>query len=334
MPSYEQTNAAADAEMEAFLAGMNQPASTEQQTPAVPATPDVKEEDYYDDEDDVGQEGTGAAPAAQTQTYTQQTTQSSQPPAPTMYTPEQLEYERRLAEERGRNAAYNDIYGRGIAPQQQQVQPPQPQQQSYFSADELEFTEDELKNFSQDTTAYAAKIANRAVNRILNDVVAPLQQEVLAQREQLANYGAGVATTNAKVLYSQVQAVVPDLPQIVESPEWKAYMNSPNPLDSTSRVGDTFLSHLHRGNTKDILNIIQMFKKNNPGNAVQAQLSPGQSSVGQPPTTIPKREPKKLSYSKYLEALEKWQAGKMTYDEYAKVEKMFDNALMEGRVKY
>ena len=30
MPSYEQTNAAADAEMEAFLAGMNQPASTEQ----------------------------------------------------------------------------------------------------------------------------------------------------------------------------------------------------------------------------------------------------------------------------------------------------------------
>ena len=334
MPSYEQTNAAADAEMEAFLAGMNQPASTEQQTPAVPATPDVKEEDYYDDEDDVDQAGTSAAPAAQTQTHTQQTTLSSQPPAPTMYTPEQLEYERRLAEERGRNAAYNDIYGRCIAPQQQQVPPQQHQQQSYFSADELEFTEDELKNFSQDTTAYAAKIANRAVNRILNDVVAPLQQEVLAQREQLANYGAGVATTNAKVLYSQVQAVVPDLPQIVESPEWKAYMNSPNPLDSTSRVGDTFLSHLHRGNTKDILNIIQMFKKNNPGNAVQAQLSPGQSSVGQPPTTIPKREPKQLSYSKYLAALEKWQAGKMTYEEYAKVEKMFDNALMEGRVKY
>ena len=245
MPSYEQTNAQADAEMEAFLAGMNQPASTEQQPPAVPSTPEVKEEDYYDDEDDVEQEKAGTAPATQTQTSTQQSTQQPQPAAPTMYTPEQLEYERRLAEERGRNAAYNDIYGRGVAPQQQQVQPQQPQQQSYFSAEELEFTEDELKNFSQDTTVYAAKIANRAVNRILNEVVAPLQQEVLAQREQLANYGAGVATTNAKVLYSQVQAVVPDLPQIVESPEWKAYMNSPNPLDSTSRVGDTFLSHLH-----------------------------------------------------------------------------------------
>lgn len=329
MADYEQANAKADAEMEAFLNGMNDQQQAGQQTPpAQPAVPEVNEDDYTDDDDE-----TGGAPAQPSQpAYTAPQSQQQQPQAPTMFTPEQMEYERRLAEERGRNAAYNDLIGRGAVPQDQQHQ--QPQQQTYYTAEDLEFTPEEQKTYSEDTARFAAKIANRAVNRVLHDIVAPLQQEVMAQRQQIQNYGQGVATTNAKMLYSQVQAVVPDLPQIVESPEWQAYMNSPNPIDSTSRIRDTFIGHLHRGNTQDILNIIGMFKKNHQGNTVQTQMSPGQSSVGQPPTTIPNRKPKMLSYSKYLEAQQKWQAGKMTYDEYAKVEAMFDQASMEGRIKY
>lgn len=335
MPSYDQVNAQADKEMADFLAGMSNP-QTQQEQHEPPSQPAVKEEDFYaDDENEFGDGSTPETkpdtPSQPNQTPAQSTPQQQ---APSMYTLEQLEYERRLAEERGRSAAYNELVRSGA-----QIQPPQyqqPQQQGYFSADDLEFTPEELETFSPETQKFANKIANRALQRVLDQVVAPLQQEVLIQRQQLENYGQGVAKTNSQVLYSQVQQQVPDLPQIVASQEWRNFMEQPSPVDSSVPIKTVFLGHLHNGRQHDILNIIKMFKQQNPGSQTQMQMqaAPGQSSVGNPPTTIPSRKPKMFDYSKYQEAMQRWQAGKITYTEFSEIEKLFDKAMMEGRIKY
>lgn len=336
MPSYEQVNAQADKEMEQFLAGMasgqQQPQSQEQ--PPQPDIPAVKEEDFYaeDEDDELG----GERPSTQQPQQAASTQQQpQQPPAAQMYTPEQLEYERRLAEERGRSAAYNEIVRTGAQPAPQQV-PQHQQQQGYFAPDEIEFTKEELDTFSPETQAFANKIANRALQRVLDNVVAPLQQEVMYQRQQLENYGQGVAKTNSQVLYSQVQQQIPDLPQIVASQEWRNFMEQPSPIDSTVTLKNVFLNHLHNGRQADILNIIRMFKQQNPSSQTQMQMqaAPGQSSVGNPPTTIPSRKPKMFDYSKYTDALARWQAGKITYAEFSQIEQMYDKAMMEGRIKY
>lgn len=333
MPSYDQVNAQADKEMADFLAGMSNPQSQqEQQEP--PSQSTVKEEDFYaDDDDELG----GNTQVEQPETPPQPSNTQAQPTpqqAPSMYTLEQLEYERRLAEERGRSAAYNELVRSGAQVPQPQQQQPQPQ--GYFTADDLEFTPEELETFSPETQKFANKIANRALQRVLEQVVAPLQQEVLMQRQQLENYGQGVAKTNSQVLYSQVQQQVPDLPQIVASQEWRNFMEQPSPVDSSVPIKTVFLGHLHNGRQHDILNIIKMFKQQNPGSQTQMQMqaAPGQSSVGNPPTTIPSRKPKMFDYSKYQEAMQRWQAGKITYTEFSEIEKLFDKAMMEGRIKY
>lgn len=339
MPSLAQVNAQADKEMETFLAGLNreQPSAQPEQHPQPPATPSVKEEDFYADEEDDELEGANPEPQEQTSTYTpaQQTPAQPQPAAPTMFTPEQLEYERRLAEERGRSAAYNEIVRTGVTVPQQPDREPQ-KQSGYFSPDEVEFTQDELETFSPETQKFAQKIANRALQRVLEQVVSPLQQQVEYQRQQIENYGQGVAKTNSQVLYSQVQQQIPELPQIVASQEWRNFMEQPSPVDSSIPLKNVFLSHLHNGRQHDILNIIKMFKQQNPSSQTQMQMqaAPGQSSVGNPPTTIPSRKPKMFDYSKYTDALARWQAGKITYAEFSQIEQMYDKAMMEGRIKY
>ena len=179
MSSYDQVNATADAEMEQFLSGLNQPPADGHTTPptAGAETPKaaLSEDDFIvDDDDEVGEGGNGPSkpdkPVGQQPSSPQAGVQQPQAPASMMYTPEQLEYERRLAEERGRAAAYNELI-RGQGQPQQPQQPPGPA--PYFSDDELNFTQEEESTFSPETRVFAGKIANRAVDRILREVVAP-----------------------------------------------------------------------------------------------------------------------------------------------------------------
>lgn len=332
MSNYDELNAKADAEMEEFLKQTQQSQSNDappsQPNSQQPQGPQIDEADFVadDETDDVaGQQGQQLGNTTPPSEPQQSATQPQ-----TTFTMEQLEYERRLAEERGRNAAYYDLVVAGNKPNTTQETEAKP----YFQPEELEITPEERAQFSEETAAFAQKIANRAVDKILRDVVAPLQQEVLSQREQLAGYGSGMANTKARMLYSSVQSHVPDLPTIVASQEWKQFMEQPTPIDSNIKMGQVFLNHLHQGNEKDILAFIKMFKTQYPANQMQQQMAPGQASMGTPPTLTPDRKPKQYSYRKYQQALQRYNAGQMSYAEYKKIEELYDQAAAEGRIKY
>lgn len=321
MPTYDETVNQADQELDDFLNQATQTTSSEQPATGVP---DINEDDFVDDNSQPVTTHEVANPTAPVQNV----------PSTTALTAEQLEYERKLAEERGRAAAMAEMLSRGVAAPTNTVVNDQPPPKPFFEESDITLTPDEQATYTPEAVQFASKIANRAVDRLLREVVSPLQNEVAAQRELIANHGAGVAKTNAQVLYSQVQTAVPDLPQIVKSPEWQNFLQEPTPLDSNIRIGDVFLGHLHRGQTNDILNIISMFKKKVQASPMHAAMAPGQSSVGNPPTTLHSSKPKMLSYAKFLDAQSKWQRGLIPYEEYARIEAIYDKAALEDRIKY
>lgn len=323
MPTYDETVSQADKELNDFLNGSGQPTQDGQPTTV---TPDISEDDFVDE---TSQPVTQEVANPPTHVQTAQST--------TVVTAEQLEYERKLAEERGRAAAMAELISRGVTSPTNPVVSDQPQQQQpkpFFDESDITLTPDEQATYTPEAVQFASKIANRAVDRLLREVVSPLQNEVAAQRELIANHGAGVAKTNAQVLYSQVQTAVPDLPQIVNSQEWRDFLQEQTPLDSNIRIGDVFLGHLHRGQTNDILNIINMFKQKVQASPMQAAMAPGQSSVSNPPTTLHSSKPKMLSYAKFLDAQSRWQKGLIPYEEYARIEDIYDKAALENRIKY
>lgn len=333
MPSYEQVNAQADAEMSAFLAAQN-PTPSDTPPPAQPddKKPSINEDDFIDDEDELGgQENPNQQQSYQTAQPQQEQTQT-QTQTPTMYTAEQLEYERRLAEERGRNAAYSEWVNQSG---QQQYQPQQTQtHQPFITDDMIEFTPEEQEKYSEEAYTFASKVANRAIKNLIDQVVAPLQQQVAQQAQTLQTQGMRATEDKARTVSDGLHREIPDLKEIVKSSEWLRYINGPDPFDSTRKLGDVFLNHLYSGRANDARNIIDAFRRQHRVEPAQSQMSPGQSSVGNPPTTLPNRKNKMLSYDKFLEKQRLWQSGMISYEEYAQVEAMYDRAAMEGRVKY
>lgn len=330
MPSYEQVNAQADAEMAAFLAAQN---ASPSDTPP-PAQPDenkpsVNEDDFIDDEDELG----GQENPNQQQSYqpSQQQREQTQTQTPTMYTAEQLEYERRLAEERGKNAVLGDMVGRGGG----YNQPSQPEVNPYFTDEMLQITPEEMEAFGEETTAFATKVANRTIKRLIDEVIIPMQQDQIRMQNQLNQYGNGMANTSAQMLYNRVQERVPHLRNITQNPEWGKFLQeTPAPMSGRGvSLESVFRAHLKSGNVDGIVEIIDAFTQSG-GRQMQQQMSPGQSSVGNPPTTLPNRKSKMLSYDKFLEKQRLWQSGMISYEEYAQVEAIYDRAAMEGRVKY
>lgn len=331
MSSYEQVNAKADEEMAAFLATQQSSMPSDTPPPAQPddKKPSINEDDFLDDDELGGQEQPNQNTPNQT---SQPQAEQAQPQTPTMYTAEQLEYERRIAEERGRNAAYSEWVSRTgqSHPQQQQVQQPQP-----FITDEMiQFTPEEQERYTEEAYTFATKIANRAIKNLMDQVVTPLQQQVEQQAQALQNQGMRATEDKARAVSDSLYREIPELKEIVKSPEWLQYINGADPFDSTRKLGDVFLNHLYNGRANDARNIIDSFRRQHRAEPAQSQMAPGQSSVGNPPTTLPNRKNKMLSYDKFLEKQRLWQNGSITYDEYADIVAIYDRAAVEGRIKY
>lgn len=323
MPNFSEEVSDFDRQMTAFLDNAGNNGDGDEKNVDSNVKPgDIDPREFFSEEESAGVTESTDNPVPVQPSASQNTT------VPSQITREMLEYEIRLAEERGRAAGISTA----MTSLTNQNKEPEPDPNAgFYKPEEIEFSEEEQK-LDPIALSFAAKVARREVDRVLSTVVKPLQTAVSEQAQQLANYSDGVARTNSRVLYSQVQTIIPDLPQVVESPEWKSYLNQPNPFDSSITLGNTFLQHLYAGRTNDIVNIIKQFKSQQPSAKQQGQVSPGRSSVGTPPVTPTTRGKPLFSKAKYDAAFEAWQSGRMTYSEFSKVSDLYQEAALEGRV--
>lgn len=333
--SHTQIEAEADAEMDKFLAGMK---GEQPQPPAEGPKEDELDESQFAVDDEGEEEtpsqsqvpsgsgdGTGQLPSQQPP--------SQQPPAqaPTMYTPEQLEYERRLAEERGRNAAMTQMMQGGAQHQQPEHQGPAP----LFDPSEIQLTDDEINLYGKDATAYAEKIAKRVMQQVHEKAILPLQQQIYQQQQALNQSRVDSATQQSQLLFQRVQAAVPELPQITQSQEWRNYLNTPAPGTGGAVAMRTLLeTNIRQGNFDGIKEIVDIYLDRSKQSGLQSQVSPGRSQVSNPPSTLATRKPRQLAYSKFLSARNQYASGQMSYDEFSRIEAVYDKAAVEDRINY
>lgn len=330
--SHTQIEAAADEAMDKFLAGMN---GEQTQPPA-----EDKKEDELDESkfavDDEGEEETPSQPQAPSGSSSgSNQSPSQQPPAqaPTMYTPEQLEYERRLAEERGRNAAMTQMMQGGA--QQQHQQPEHQGPAPLFDPSEIQLTDEEINLYGKDATAYAEKIAKRVMQQVHEKAILPLQQQLYQQQQALNQSRVDSATQQSQLLFQRVQAAVPELPQITQSQEWRNYLNTPAPGTGGAVAMRTLLeTNIRQGNFDGIKEIVDIYLDRSKQSGLQSQVSPGRSQVSTPPSTLATRKPKQLAYSKFLSAKNQYVSGLMSYDEFSRIEAVYDKAAVEDRINY
>ena len=328
--SHTQIEAQADAEMKQFLAGLN---GEQPQPPAEGKTDDEIDESQFvvDDEGEEETPNQPQAPAGSGIGNSQPPSQQQPPQAPTMYTPEQLEYERRVAEERGRNAAMMQMMQGGAQPQQPEHQGPKP----LFDPSEIQITDEEISLYGKDATAYAEKIAKRVMQQVHEKAILPLQQQIYQQQQELNKSRVDSATQQSQLLFQRVQAAVPELPKITQSQEWRNYLNTPAPGTGGAVAMRTLLeTNIRQGNFDGIKEIVDIYLDRSKQSGLQSQVSPGRSQVSTPPSTLATRKPKQLAYSKFLSAINKYASGQMSYEEFARIEAVYDKAAVEDRINY
>lgn len=333
--SHTQIETEADAEMDRFLAGMN----GEQPQPPV----EGQKKDELDESqflvDDEGEEETPNQPQAHPGSSSDGGTGTGQQPAqqppaqaPTMYTPEQLEYERRLAEERGKNAVMTQMMQGGV---QQHQQPEHRGPAPLFDPSEIQLTDDEINLYGKDATAYAEKIAKRVMQQVHEKAILPLQQQLYQQQQALNQSRVDSATQQSQLLFQRVQAAVPELPRITQSQEWRDYLNTPAPGTGGAVAMRTLLeTNIRQGNFDGIKEIVDIYLDRSKQSGLQSQVSPGRSQVSTPPSTLATRKPKQLAYSKFLSAKNQYVSGLMSYDEFSRIEAVYDKAAVEDRINY
>lgn len=334
--SHTQTEAEADAEMDKFLAGMN---GEQSQPPADSQKKDELDESQFAVEDEVDEETPSQTPAPSSgdNGTSQQAGQPAgqQPPqtqAPTMYTLEQLEYERRLAEERGRSAAMSQMM-QGTVPRPQQPAPQEPA--PLFDPSEIQLTDDEINLYGKDATAYAEKIAKRVMQQAHEKSILPLQQQLYQQQQVLNKSRADSAAQQSQLLFQRVQAAVPELPQITQSQEWRNYLDTPAPGTGGAVPMKALLeTNIRQGNFDGIKEIVDIYLDRSKQSGLQSQISPGRSQVSNPPSTLATRKPRQLAYSKFLSARNQYASGQMSYDEFSRIEAVYDKAAVEDRINY
>lgn len=332
--SISQIDAKADKDMEDFLSNMQnggQPSQTTQPDgTSAPEDGDLNEDDFVVD-DDEGEEP--AQPPAGQDIPTQQQTTSTpvEKPRADMYTLEQLEYERRLAEERGRNAVLSQM----MNPAQQQ-QAKQEQTQPYvFDPSEVTITDEEIQLFGKEATSYAQKIAKQVAQQLYEKTISPLQQQLQQQQAIINQSRNDSVAQQSQLLFQRIQYAIPEVQSITASQEWRNYLQTPAPGTGGSVPLGRLLEHnIKSGNYEGIKEIFDIYLDRNKQQGLQSQVSPGRSQVSTPPSTLATSKTKYLAYSRLLSAKRRFEAGQISYDEYRRIENLYDKAAVENRIDY
>lgn len=244
-----------------------------------------------------------------------------------------INLERELAATKTRSQMYENAlqqrYQQDYAMQQQQVEyvPNVAFHDNEIAVDER------YENDYGDANPYISAIAKRVANDLYQRTVVPLQQELQAVRGQLQSQAEFNSRQSADTLHVQLKSVVPDIDEIVRTPEWKAYINQPDQYGSGRTIASYVQEGIQYGNVRQLAQIAQQFKQ------IRQQSAPKQQQVapGRAQTAVPNTAPRRgatLKMSDFDRATQAFQAGKLSWDKYQVIANEFNEAMLDGRVNH
>lgn len=195
----------------------------------------------------------------------------------------------------------------------------------------------ELAEVYGESSPFIAAIAKQAIKAYHDASVKPLVEHLRNVEGQLSAVNASASAGREQAFAAQVYQAIPDMSQIVADPDWQGFLRSAPAISGGSySYGDVAQQAIRTGNINSIHAIVQDFKARKgytqQGQAQQGNhaIAPGSASIGTP-STAP-RKPKSLRMSSYSRAADDFALGKITHDQFNRIQNEFIQADLEGRV--
>lgn len=243
-----------------------------------------------------------------------------------------LQLERELAATKTRAQMYEDALSERY---QQQFAPETPKEEKpnvVYTDQELTI-EDRYEQDYGDANPYITNIAKRVANELYRRAVVPLQNELANVRSQLQSQSEFNQVQKTDVIHMQLKSVVPDIDELVRTPEWQEYIKQPDMYGSGRTIASYVQEGIQYGNVRQLAQIVDQFKQTRKQNAPQ----PRQVAPGRAQTTLPNTAPRRgkmLNMSDFDRATSAFQAGRLSWDKYQVVLNEFNEAMLDGRVNH
>lgn len=244
-----------------------------------------------------------------------------------------LQLERELAATKARSQMYENALTERYT---QQFAPELPKQEEkpnvVYTEQELAI-EDRYEQDYGDANPYIANIAKRVANELHQRTIVPLQNELANVRSQLQSQSEFNQVQKTDVIHMQLKSVVPDIDELVRTPEWQEYIKQPDVYGSGRTIASYVQEGIQYGNVRQLAQIVDQFKQTRKQNAPQ----PRQVAPGRAQTTLPNTAPRRgkmLNMSDFDRATSAFQAGRLSWDKYQVVLNEFNEAMLDGRVNH
>lgn len=243
-----------------------------------------------------------------------------------------LQLERELAATKARSQMYetalSERYQQQVAPEVTKEERP-----NVVYTDQELTIDDRYEQDYGDANPYIANIAKRVANELYQRTVVPLQNELANVRSQLQSQSEFNQVQKTDVIHMQLKSVVPDIDELVRTPEWQEYIKQPDLYGSGRTIASYVQEGIQYGNVRQLAQIVNQFKQARQQNAPQQrQVAPGRAQTTLP-NTAPRRG-KMLNMSDFDRATASFQAGKLSWDKYQVVLNEFNEAMLDGRVNH
>lgn len=174
------------------------------------------------------------------------------------------------------------------------------------------------KTFADYTEKVVKPLAQR--NQELSQTLSQLNMNNRAQSEGMAN----------AQLRALTQSKITDYDGFIQSPTWQTYLDSEAPGSGGITYRTLASMHASNGNLPAIAKMM-LDASGAGGTELQKRTTPGSAAA----VSIPARDSNKaLPYSRFKEAMSKYQKGQLTQEAYQKISDAYEQAALTDRVDY
>lgn len=201
----------------------------------------------------------------------------------------------------------------------------------------VNLTEEELT--SEETETYEKafpvinKLSKKVAQQMINQVVAPMQEEIRSLKEGNSSVAQTIKDTDERTFYSNVVSRVPDMEKTIQLPEWKDYLSQRVPYTDYTRGQALIAAHGAR-NLDRVSEIFSGFKPGSP-DSIDSLVTPAVNG-SQNTAAILQSGGKKpnLKFSERKKASEDMRKGRISKEQFEKIDSMYKRAESENRIDY
>ena len=180
----------------------------------------------------------------------------------------------------------------------------------------------------KDAFPVVRKLGRKVAREVMDEVIAPLQEEIRQLREGTATTEKKFKQSEEQTFYQSVKARVPEMDAFLETPEWQEYQNQRVPYTNYT-LGQALISAHTARDLDRVTEILHGFKKPVPV-TLESLVTPHVQSTGS--SQVNSAPKPKLKWSERQKASLDFRKGRINKQRFDEIAQLYKRAESENRV--